>query len=353
MGSIPASDNVFDHVQIAEAAAPSTPASGRAILYVKSDGMVYWKDDGGTEHAVGTGDATAHIADTTDAHDASAISIVDAGTFYTGTDVEAALQELGTAVGGGVSALDDLSDVATAGAATDDVLTYNGSSWAPAAPTGGGGGSDPVADAFGTPDTAYEFDTGSMPGGLTVIGTPDVESADGTVAGHLLIADDDSTQVGRYAAVSTPFTMITKITDFVAYENYQYVGAFCGVGTPGYMEGVYLLGGASPSLVGRSFATPGTGSPGAISFTRMPTDPVGYTPWYIGIRVASSTDVSYYVSRSGVVWVPLLLNRNPSQTIASCGVSVGNYAGGSQPRAAGCYDYIRIWNSAKTFPAFS
>jgi hypothetical protein len=35
------------------------------------------------------------------------------------------------------------------------------------------------------------------------------------------------------------------------------------------------------------------------------------------------------------------------------GLSLGNYAGGTQPRAAGCYDFLRIWNSAKTFPAFS
>jgi hypothetical protein len=37
----------------------------------------------------------SHIADTLDAHDASAVSIVDVGTYYTGTDVEAALQEIG------------------------------------------------------------------------------------------------------------------------------------------------------------------------------------------------------------------------------------------------------------------
>lgn len=40
-------------------------------------------------------DLATHIADSSDAHDASAISIADAGTYFTGTDVEAALQELG------------------------------------------------------------------------------------------------------------------------------------------------------------------------------------------------------------------------------------------------------------------
>jgi hypothetical protein len=35
----------------------------------------------------------AHLADTSDAHDASAVSVADAGGFYPGTDVEAVLQE--------------------------------------------------------------------------------------------------------------------------------------------------------------------------------------------------------------------------------------------------------------------
>lgn len=55
----------------------------------------------------------AHIADTTDAHDASAISVLDAGGHLTATDVEAALAEIWTiadgAAGGGVT----INDTAT------------------------------------------------------------------------------------------------------------------------------------------------------------------------------------------------------------------------------------------------
>lgn len=40
-----------------------------------------------------------HLADTADAHDASAISVVDAGGYFTGTDVETVTQELGASVG--------------------------------------------------------------------------------------------------------------------------------------------------------------------------------------------------------------------------------------------------------------
>lgn len=53
MGTVPASENVFPLVRLAEAAAPSTPPTGQARLYVKSDGLLYWKDDAGTEHAAG------------------------------------------------------------------------------------------------------------------------------------------------------------------------------------------------------------------------------------------------------------------------------------------------------------
>jgi hypothetical protein len=46
--------------------------------------------------------ADAHIADATDAHDASAVSIVDAGAYFTSTHVEGALQEIGAGgIGGG------------------------------------------------------------------------------------------------------------------------------------------------------------------------------------------------------------------------------------------------------------
>lgn len=45
-------------MELPEVAAPSTPASGFGRLYVKSDGLLYWKDDAGVERAVGTGAGT-------------------------------------------------------------------------------------------------------------------------------------------------------------------------------------------------------------------------------------------------------------------------------------------------------
>lgn len=45
-------------------------------------------------------DNAAHVADTSDAHDAVAISVADAGGYYSGADVEAVLQEAGASIAG-------------------------------------------------------------------------------------------------------------------------------------------------------------------------------------------------------------------------------------------------------------
>jgi hypothetical protein len=89
--------------------------------------------------------AAAHISDTGDAHDASAISITDTGDYFTGTDVEAALQELGAGGGGGgVTHLDDLLDVDASSPTDGQALVWDDgtSQWIPGSAPGGGGGAD-------------------------------------------------------------------------------------------------------------------------------------------------------------------------------------------------------------------
>src|SRR4030095_1064861 len=57
-----------------------------------------------------------HLADTTDAHDASAISVLDTGSNFTGSDVEAVLAELQDnidSVSGGTLSYVKLSDQKT------------------------------------------------------------------------------------------------------------------------------------------------------------------------------------------------------------------------------------------------
>lgn len=49
----------------------------------------------------GDGGLANHLADTSDAHDASAISVLDSGANYTATDVEGVLAEIAPQLGGG------------------------------------------------------------------------------------------------------------------------------------------------------------------------------------------------------------------------------------------------------------
>lgn len=67
----------------AEAAAPSTPSSGQGVIYVKADGLPYYKGDDGveralangiTEHAYVTGTSTSTITSTSSASPDTVIS---------------------------------------------------------------------------------------------------------------------------------------------------------------------------------------------------------------------------------------------------------------------------------------
>ena len=40
-------------INLTEGASPATPSSGKVVFYAKTDGLLYWKDDVGTEHAFG------------------------------------------------------------------------------------------------------------------------------------------------------------------------------------------------------------------------------------------------------------------------------------------------------------
>lgn len=50
-----ASDNVFPKVILAEGSAPATPAAGTVVVYAKTDGNAYQKDDAGTETGLAGG----------------------------------------------------------------------------------------------------------------------------------------------------------------------------------------------------------------------------------------------------------------------------------------------------------
>jgi hypothetical protein len=350
-------------------------------------------DNDHPQYALDT-DFDAHLADTTDAHDASAISVLDTAAVFTATNVETALKELYDSISGGgipatiVDAKGDLI-VATAAdtvarkaaGANDTILmadssTGDGLKWvASQTPStldyddtaaegtadtyargdhvhgmpsaGAGGADDPIADIFGAADTAYEFDTSSL-AGLTAIGTPDVEDADTSVPGHLFYRDDTSgtAWMGRYqASPSTPFTAITKISGHNFRSNFNGGGLIVGVANP-------ATGAFTTCIVGHN----STRIFNAEKFTNRTTFSStlgggGYAdpgvPTYLAVVVNSTTDIDYLWSLDGRVWRKFVDANNPSLTVASIGIAMKSENSGG---ASVAFDFFRIWNSALTFP---
>jgi len=205
-------------------------------------------------------------------------------------------------------------------------------------PTSGAG--DPVFDALGTPDTAFEFDTSSLTG-LTALGSIDAEDADTTVPDHYYIRDDDNSGwVGRYLSVSPACTIVAKLADreIVETDGTKY-GLFIGNTTlgSGNMDCV-LVGNASNQIWVELAQTANV-----YSGARF----IG-SPLYLAIRANSSSDVDYLISHNGLVWKKVVDSRNPGiGTLARAGIGI---CPGSAGLIAAAYDYLRVWNSAKSFP---
>lgn len=210
------------------------------------------------------------------------------------------------------------------------------------------GAGDPVSDMFGAPDTAYEFGTNSL-AGLTALGVVAAEDAHTTVPGHYYLLNNTNASPfyrGRgQAALAAPFTAIARLVTnadanfetaglIVAPSTYPASGAFRAL--------VWGYGATARTAAIESWSAPGTfASTLAASTTFIPS---GYL--YFGIRVASATDVSFYWSMNGYLWFAIVTAHNPSFTPAIIGmVSAAQNTNG----LAAAYDFLRLWNSAKTF----
>lgn len=298
----PASDNEFPKLLLVEGAAPATPASGRIKLYAKSDGLLYWKDDAGAEYAAG-GDISAHLADTTDAHDASAVSIVDTGAYFTGTDVEAALQELGAGAGG---------------AADDDTIPSGGTLY--------DGTSTSGWTAFGS-------------GGLTTF------DADTTVPGALYLAKTSTggnNDYGIYRAVggSFPRTYTCRVKAADVYGNYHGFGLMIGDSTPtAHMTFGTTRDSAQAFglLIQRYLWTSPTSSGANAVYGANSTVGVRpQLPLWLRVIVNSSTDLDLQVSLDGYIYYELATAYNPGFTVATFGAFIFGF--GATMRAA--FDWI-------------
>lgn len=200
---------------------------------------------------------------------------------------------------------------------------------------------DPIADIFGAADTAYEFDTSSL-SGLTALGTPDVENADTTIPGAYFVADNASgvAWCGRYAtAPSAPFTAITHLLGANVVNNYNGAGIFIGQATPGNLDTIHW---ADAARYVQSAAWTATTFVGSESHTSDHLYPL-----YFAIRVNSGTDVDFLWSSNGYVWYEHVNARNPGYTIGSVGIAIVSQ---NTTRLGAAFDFLRIFNSALTFP---
>jgi hypothetical protein len=214
-------------------------------------------------------------------------------------------------------------------------------------PSGGGGVVDPILDVFGAPDHEWEFDTATLTGLSSLASSPTVEDADTTTPGHYhLQAGASSGVFGRFFPMSSPLTVITRLWCANRGNNEVHGACICEA-SPGKIE--LAAAGVSPSggngeemMLQINYSNPTTfaGASGVI-YHNLPR---GF--WYSAIRAWSDTDVDYLFSYDGRAWQPMVVGRNPGMTIGGAGVAL------NPPSAAHILqvDFLRIWDSALTFP---
>ena len=117
-------------------------------------------------------------------------------------------------------------------------------------------------------------------------------------------------------------TVTCKLTDCVqARINYQRGGGlFIAEATPGKMMNLWVVdNGAGPILGVTYYTAPGTYSslPGTFGAANS-----AWCPIYFRIVYNSSTSISYYFSKGGRLWTPILVNHNPAFTVGAVGLCV-------------------------------
>lgn len=202
--------------------------------------------------------------------------------------------------------------------------------------------SDPIFTAFGTPDTAFEFNTTSLSGLTALSNAATTVNANTTISGHYFIKAPAAGMAGHYAAIPAyPWTAVALVTDSNARGNYGCSGMFVGTATPGSMRTIATGYGATVGLFSEQWTNPTTFSTTPASLARGG----GLSPTYFAIRAASNTNVDFLVSYNGFSWFILSAAINLGITIGSVGIFCKS--DGSTTSAG--FDFFRIWNSSKTF----
>lgn len=254
----------------------------------------------------------AHIADASDAHDASAVSVVPFETIAA-TNVQDALQEV----------FDEAS-----GGSPDAVLAQAGANGV----TISGLQSDPDADVAGVNDNEFN----AALSGWTTLGSLDTADANGTFKSQLhLVKNTSGFQLdGIYKACpSIPFTVTMKVTDRIQLTGRQ-VGLFLAEAVPGKL---YTFGHAFDVIWDSGVWSDRTTR---TSFSSGATNN-GHPNKYLRIIVHSSTDIDIQISQTGWIWTTVASAVNPlgGTAVTKVGIFITSFAA---VKAEGLVDFIRF-----------
>jgi len=267
-----ASDNIFPRLLVSEGGSTATPAADTVTVYAKADGLLYSKDDAGSETALGAGAATPDLVQ------------VSSGM---GSVVVPGFAGIADVVPGSPSAYDD------------------------------------------------EFDAYA---GWTQLGSLDTVDVT-TQPSHLRIKDDMAAVgvVGVYKAIpSMPFTVTAKISDLTLATNNQFAGIILTETSPGKVNSFGPVVNASTHTYSMYRWTNLTTYSTVVQANILGWD----RHRYLRVVVASSTDVSFYVSVNGMVWKTIFAATDSLITIANVGLCIGDL--GAHPVNEAYFDWIRF-----------
>jgi hypothetical protein len=279
-----ASENVFTKLIGAEGAAPSTPAANTSIAYVKADGLWYSKDDAGTETLM-SGGAGGGGGAPTDAK-------------YITTAVDATLS----------------AEIVIPGLAASPDIRVAGAN-------------------------DQEFDAALS--GNTTLGSLDTSNANSDALSHLHLVKNAAAAAayhGEYwATPAAPFTVSAKISDAYLRANNNAVGIMVGEATPGAFVVLGIEVATNLRMAAQRWTNNTTfGATIGTNVTVLNHQP----PYYLRIVVNSTTDLDFFYSQNGMVWMSHTEAYNPSLTVGSMGLLVKS-ASATYPGEA-MFDWLRV-----------
>ena len=302
-----ASDNLFPRLLISEGGSTATPAAARVTVYAKADGLLYSKDDAGTE----------------------------------------------TLVSGGPGGASEITDIPTA--ETDDtlVLAPDGAGGVEFRAEAGGAGSELPIDAAATAAVGSgDLFTGtSLDGGWTSLQSTAVTSVDRAIDGYCILTNTGNTSdkdrgIQRAFAPSADFTITAKITWAVVQVNYQWFGIFAGAADPsdgasGNRLECHTAWDGSVKFKCRKMAV---GSETSVFNSTVDTigtasrtkDHMTFPVWFRIKRVG--TTLTAAISWDGVAWVDHATTTTIAFAVATCGIFIGETSTSADMRT--CFAYI-------------